>query len=153
MNAGLLLLNPMTATMGADDPLFLAGLATLAGIVLLLWLFLWFFPIKLWIAARVTKTPVGLLDLVFMRMRRVPPARIVNPLICATAAGVRVSRLQLESHYLAGGNPQNVVAGMIAASKLKADLPVEQACELDLAGLDVVAEVKRRNRRSVQPNQ
>jgi uncharacterized protein YqfA (UPF0365 family) len=109
---------------------------------LALWLFLWLFPIKLWITAKFTHTPVGLVDMIAMRLRRVPPPVIVNPLINAVQAGLEVTRKQLEVHYLAGGNVGLVVQAMISAQKARLDLTIDQACAIDLAGRNVLEAVK-----------
>ncbi len=117
------------------------------GFIFFLWLFFYLIPIKLWIAAKLTRTPVGLLDMVGMRFRRVSPPSIVNPMINGIQAGVVVTRKQMESHYLAGGNVAKVVMALIASMKAKIDLTVDQACAIDLAGRDVLEAV----RMSVEP--
>ncbi|MBN1867353.1 flotillin-like protein FloA [Candidatus Sumerlaeota bacterium] len=129
------------------DPTVALGIGIVAFIVIFLWLFVWLIPIKLWIAALMTRTPVGLLDMIGMRLRRVSPALIVNPLIAAVQARVEASRVQLESHYLAQGNVWMVVQAMISASKAKLDLTLDQACAIDLAGRNVLDAV----RMSVEP--
>ncbi|HLR43247.1 MAG TPA: flotillin-like FloA family protein, partial [Pseudogracilibacillus sp.] len=63
-----------------------------------------FVPAALWISALAAGVRVGLFTLVGMRLRRVVPSRVINPLIKAYKAGLDVSTNQLESHYLAGGN-------------------------------------------------
>lgn len=125
----------------------LIPIVIVAVIVVFLWLFVWLIPIKLWIAAITTKAPVGLVDMIGMRFRRVPPATIVNSLINGVQACVPVSRRMLESHYLAGGNVYKVVQAMISASKAKIELTADQACAIDLAGRDVLEAV----RMSVEP--
>jgi uncharacterized protein YqfA (UPF0365 family) len=47
--------------------------------ILFLWLFFTFVPVALWISALAANVRVGILTLVGMRLRRVVPARIVNP--------------------------------------------------------------------------
>lgn len=125
------------------------GLAIVIIVVLIifLWLFFWLVPIRLWIAAKTTRTPVGILDMIAMRLRRVSPPMIVNPLIAAVQARVVASRQQLESHYLAGGNVWMVVQAMISAQKAKIELNLDQACAIDLAGRNVLEAVKM----SVEP--
>ncbi|HUT24810.1 MAG TPA: flotillin-like protein FloA [Sumerlaeia bacterium] len=116
-------------------------------IILFLWLFLWLIPVKLWIAAKLTRTPVGLVDMIGMRFRRVAPSLIVNPMIAAVQARVPATRMQLESHYLAGGNVWMVVQALISSQKARIDLSVDQACAIDLAGRNVLEAVKM----SVEP--
>ena len=63
----------------------------------------WLVPIGLWITAIAAGVKVGIFDLVAMRLRRVPPAAIVEPQINATKAGLNLSLDDLEAHFLAGG--------------------------------------------------
>ncbi len=99
-------------------------------------------PIGLWISAVAAGVRVGLLSLVAMRLRRVPPARIILPLIKADKAGIDVNQNQLEAHYLAGGNVDRVVNALIAADKARIALPFDRAAAIDLAGRDVLDAVK-----------
>ncbi len=108
---------------------------------------LYFVPVKLWIAAKTTGVNVSLLSLVAMRLRRIPPQDIVNPLIASTQAGVQVSRRQLEAHFLAGGRVWMVVQALISADKAKIELNYDRAAAIDLAGRNVLEAVKM----SVEP--
>ncbi|MBE3102970.1 MAG: flotillin-like protein FloA [Bacilli bacterium] len=112
-----------------------------AGFILLA-IFLTFVPIALWISAVAAGVRVSILTLVGMRLRRVIPSRIVNPLIKAVKAGLSVNINQLESHYLAGGNVDRVVNALIAAHRANIDLPFERAAAIDLAGRDVLEAVQ-----------
>lgn len=115
--------------------------------------FLYFVPINLWITAIFSGVRVGLLELVFMRIRKVPPSIIVNSLITATKAGLTVqedgSELRrklkasdLETHYLAGGNVPQVIKALISADKANINLTFKQATAIDLAGRDVFEAVQ-----------
>ncbi len=75
-------------------------------------------------------------------LRRVIPARVVNPLVKARKAGLQISINQLESHYLAGGNVDRVVNALIAAHRANIDLTFERAAAIDLAGRDVLEAVQ-----------
>ena len=77
-----------------------------------------------------------------MRLRRVIPSRIVNPLIKATKAGLKVGANQLEAHYLAGGNVDRVVNALIAAQRANIPLEFERAAAIDLGGRDVLQAVQ-----------
>ena len=115
----------------------------IAGVVVLFFLILFtFIPVGLWIAAISAGVRVSLISLVAMRLRRVPPARIINPLIKAEKAGLDVEQNQLEAHYLAGGNVDRVVDALIAADKARIALPFDRAAAIDLAGRDVLDAVK-----------
>jgi len=78
-------------------------------VIVFLLVLLSFVPIGLWISAWAAGVSVGLLTLVGMRLRRVPPARIVLPMIKAAKGGIPVTVDKLEAHYLAGGNVDRVV--------------------------------------------
>ncbi|MEX2501932.1 MAG: flotillin-like protein FloA, partial [Trueperaceae bacterium] len=114
-----------------------------AGAVVLFFIVLFtIIPVGLWIAAISAGVKVSLISLVAMRLRRVPPARIINPLIKAEKAGLDVSQDQLEAHFLAGGNVDRVVDALIAADKARITLPFDRAAAIDLAGRDVLDAVK-----------
>ena len=98
------------------DLLISTGLLVFAAMVGL-GIFLHFVPIGLWISALAADVHVGIFTLIGMRMRRVPPAKIVMPLIKANKAGLDVNVNQLEAHYLAGGNVDKVVDALIASQR------------------------------------
>ncbi|GAE90249.1 hypothetical protein JCM21531_3841 [Acetivibrio straminisolvens JCM 21531] len=77
-----------------------------------------------------------------MRLRRVVPSRVINPLIKATKAGINVSINKLEAHYLAGGNVDRVVNALIAAQRANIPLEFERAAAIDLAGRNVLEAVQ-----------
>lgn len=108
-----------------------------------LWLFLYILPLNLWITAIFSGVRVNLLNLVFMRFRKVPPGLIVRSLILATKAGIQdISTNQLETHYLAKGNIINVIKALVVADKANLDLNFKQATAIDLAGRDVLKAVQ-----------
>jgi uncharacterized protein YqfA (UPF0365 family) len=112
-----------------------------AGIILF-FIFLYFVPINLWITALFSGVRVGLFELVFMRIRKVPPRVIVESLITATKAGLKLTSTDLETHYLAGGNVPNVIRALISAEKANIHLDFKQATAIDLAGRDVFQAVQ-----------
>jgi uncharacterized protein YqfA (UPF0365 family) len=101
-----------------------------------------FVPVMLWISAMASGVYIGLTTLIGMRLRRIVPSRIVNPLIKARKAGLNVNITQLETHYLAGGNIDRVVDALIAAQRANIDLVFERAAAIDLAGRDVLQAVQ-----------
>lgn len=111
-------------------------------LILGLTVFLSFVPIGLWISSLAAGVNIGIFTLVGMRLRRVVPSRIVNPLIKARKAGLNVTVNQLEAHYLAGGNVDRVVNALIAAQRAAIDLSFERAAAIDLAGRDVLQAVQ-----------
>lgn len=116
-------------------------LAVIAAIIVLA-VFFTFVPVMLWISALAAGVKISIFTLVGMRLRRVIPSRVVNPLIKAHKAGINVSTNQLESHYLAGGNVDRVVNALIAAERANIVLPFERGAAIDLAGRDVLQAVQ-----------
>ena len=116
--------------------------AIIIGIIIVLAIFFTFVPITLWISALAAGVRISIFTLIGMRLRRVIPSRIVNPLIKASKAGLTVTINQLESHYLAGGNVDRVVNALIAAHRANIELPFERAAAIDLAGRDVLEAVQ-----------
>ncbi|MBT3254441.1 MAG: flotillin-like protein FloA [Candidatus Marinimicrobia bacterium] len=114
----------------------------LIGLVAFLVLFTYFIPIGLWISAAAAQVYVGLLTLIGMRLRRIPPPLIINSLVSARKAGLDMDTNVLEAHYLAGGDVNKVVLALIAADKANIDLEFQRAAAIDLAGRDVLDAVK-----------
>ncbi|TAH26622.1 MAG: UPF0365 family protein [Cytophagales bacterium] len=104
--------------------------------------FLYFVPMNLWITAVVSGVRVSLIQLVVMRIRKVPPSTIVNALITSTKAGLNLTSNDLETHFLAGGNVPNVIKALISADKANIALTFKQATAIDLAGRDVFEAVQ-----------
>jgi len=120
----------------------LAIFAIIVVVIIFLSLFFSFVPVGLWISAAAAGVRVGIVTLVGMRLRRVIPSRVVNPLIKAQKAGLDVTINQLEAHYLAGGNVDKVVNALIAAQRANIPLGFERAAAIDLAGRDVLEAVQ-----------
>ena len=107
-----------------------------------LWIIFYFIPIGLWFQALVSGVRISLLQLIFMRWRKVPPGVIVRAMIEGTKAGIELSRNDLEAHYLAGGHVERVVHALVSASKANIDLGFKMATAIDLAGRDVFEAVQ-----------
>lgn len=107
-----------------------------------LWIIFYFIPIGLWFQALVSGVRISLLQLVFMRWRKVPPGIIVRSMIEASKAGIELLRNDLEAHYLAGGRVERVVHALVSASKANIDLSFKMATAIDLAGRDVFEAVQ-----------
>jgi len=117
-------------------------IATGIGAIFLLWLLFYFIPVGLWFTALVSGVRISLLQLILMRWRKVPPGAIVNSLIAATKAGLKLKRDDMEAHYLAGGHVQAVVNALISADKANIALDFKTATAIDLAGRDVLEAVQ-----------
>jgi uncharacterized protein YqfA (UPF0365 family) len=114
----------------------------LVAILAVLGIILYLVPVPLWIAAWASGAYVGLMTLVGMRFRRVPPSIIVTARISAAKAGLPLPINDLEAHYLAGGDVVRVVTALISADKANIPLPFNRAAAIDLAGRDIVEAVK-----------
>ncbi|HWJ80514.1 MAG TPA: flotillin-like protein FloA [Niallia sp.] len=110
--------------------------------IILVGILLTFVPVMLWISALAAGVRISIFTLIGMRLRRVIPSRVVNPLIKAHKAGLNVTINQLESHYLAGGNVDRVVNALIAAHRANIELSFERCAAIDLAGRDVLEAVQ-----------
>ena len=120
-----------------------AGIVVLCVVIfILLIIFLYLVPVGLWFQALVSGVHTSLIQLMFMRFRKVPPSVIVNNMINATKAGLKLSQNELEAHYLAGGNVTNVVQALISSSKANMNLDFRTATAIDLAGRDVLKAVQ-----------
>jgi len=110
--------------------------------ICLLFIFLIFIPINLWITAIFSGVRINLLELIFMKIRKVPPRIIVESLITATKAGLDINTAEIETHYLAGGHVPSVIKALISADKANIKLSFKQATAIDLAGRDVFEAVQ-----------
>ncbi|MFJ5964821.1 MULTISPECIES: flotillin-like protein FloA [unclassified Bacillus (in: firmicutes)] len=124
------------------DPSTLLLFVIIAAGLIVLSIFFTFVPVMLWISALAAGVKVSIFTLVGMRLRRVIPNRVVNPLIKAHKAGLDVTINQLESHYLAGGNVDRVVNALIAAQRANIELNFARCAAIDLAGRDVLEAVQ-----------
>ena len=94
--------------------------------------------ISLWFQAFVSGTPISLMNIIGMSLRKIPPRIIVTARITSYKAGLKgITVSDLETHYLAGGHVTEVVRAMIAADKANIDLDWRRATAIDLAGRDL----------------
>ena len=94
-------------------------------------------PIKQWFIALVSGAHISMTRLVGMKLRKVDYRLIVNTYIMARKGGIDLNVVDLETHFMAGGNVDRVVKALIAANSAGLDLSVELAKAIDLAGSDV----------------
>lgn len=110
--------------------------------IIVLSMFFSFVPIGLWITAFFSGVKVSMATLTGMRLRRVAPSKIINPMIKATKAGLDIKVNELEAHYLAGGNVDTLVDALIAAQRADIPLDFTRAAAIDLAGRNVLEAVQ-----------
>ncbi len=99
-------------------------------------------PFKLWFRALVSSAHISMIRLIGMKMRKVDLQLIVLNYITARKAGLKITVDELETHYMAGGNVENVVKALVAAFSASIDLTVQKAKAIDLAGRDVYEAVR-----------
>jgi len=117
-------------------------LLMIAGAFIFILLFLYFVPVNLWITAVFSNVRISIMNLILMRLRKVPPSIVVNALITSTKAGLSVTANEIETHFLAGGNVNNVIKALISADKANIPLTFKLATAIDLAGRDVADAVQ-----------
>src|SRR6476661_10090359 len=109
----------------------------IVGSFIALLFFFYLLPVNLWFTAQLSGVRVSLLNLMLMRLRKVSPALVVNAMITSTKAGLNLTTNDIETHYLAGGNVNNVIKALISADKANIPLDFKLATAIDLAGRDV----------------
>jgi uncharacterized protein YqfA (UPF0365 family) len=107
-------------------------------IIIGLMLFLYYFPLGLWIRTIAAGVPLSIMSLIRMRLIGIQPGVIVTNLVRARKAGLQLTVDQMQSHYLAGGNVENVTLAMIAAQRAQIPLEWQRASAIDLAGRNVL---------------
>ncbi len=131
-------MNELFSEIGVDLGLIIILFIIVVGIII----FFWLIPVRLWIAAFSAGAHVGIVRLIGMRLRRVPPAKIVNARIMAVKAGLDVQIDKMEAHFLAGGNIEGVILALISADKANIPLTFDRAAAIDLAGRQVFEAVQ-----------
>ena len=118
----------------------------LLGVILFALLIIFYFvPLGLWIQAIVSVGlgEITIVDLIRMRLRKIPPRLVVDSIINLNKAGLEsISTGMMETHYLAGGNVPNVTISLIAADKALIPLDFATCTAIDLAGRDVKGAVE-----------
>lgn len=114
----------------------------IVGALIFILLFLYFVPVNLWITAVFSNVRISIMNLILMRLRKVPPSIVVNAMINSTKAGLNVTTNEVETHFLAGGNVNNVIKALISADKANIPLTFKMATAIDLAGRDVADAVQ-----------
>jgi len=127
--------------MGNVPSVIVVGVVVLAVAFLIIFYFIGS-AIQLWMQAIFSGCRVGLLSIIFMRLRKVPPKLMVEAKITAVKAGISLTTDELESHYLARGDVLRVVQALIAADKANIPLPFKRAAAIDLAGRNVLEAVQ-----------
>jgi uncharacterized protein YqfA (UPF0365 family) len=104
-----------------------------------------------WLKARLNGAPVGVLNLLGMRLGGVPYSLVVDARITAVKAGIPLETDKIAAHFLAGGNVVPTVQAIVAAQKAGIALNWDRACAIDLATKGSNKSVVEAVRTSVDP--
>jgi len=104
----------------------------------------------LWTRAMFSRVNISWWHIMYLRFKQIPQDLIVDTMIKASEAGIKLTTSEMESHYLAGGDVHNVVDALIAAKNadseladnLKLNLTFGVAANIDLAKFDVLKAVQ-----------
>ncbi|HZT13960.1 MAG TPA: flotillin-like protein FloA [Candidatus Baltobacteraceae bacterium] len=106
--------------------------------IIVFFVFMYYIPVGMWFRTIAAGVPLSIGALVRMRIIGIPPSVIVTNLVRSRKAGLSLTVDQMQSHYLAGGNVENVVLAMIAAQRAQIPLEWQRAAAIDLAGRNVL---------------
>src|SRR3546814_1454836 len=115
----------------------IATILFIVGGIIAFFLILYIFPVNLWFTAYLSGVKVSLINLVLMRLRKVPPVLVVNGMITSTNAGLNLTSKEIETNYLAGGHDNNVIKALISADRANIPLAYKMATANDLTVRDV----------------
>ena len=105
------------------------------GVVGIVLLIVFFFSLNLGLEllrAYLSGTPIKLMQLITLKLQKIPVRLIVDARITLFRSGLDVSVEDLSAHYLAGGRVNNVVTGMLTAKEKNINLSFDHACAIDL---------------------
>ena len=80
-------------------------LLIIAGTFIFILFFLYFVPVNLWITAVFSNVKISILNLILMRLRKVPPSIVVNAMINSTKSGLNITTNEIETHF----NPRSII--------------------------------------------
>lgn len=120
----------------------MTAILVVLGIVVLVVLLLLAQFISLWLQAYMSRAGVRLSDLIGMRLRKVDMRTMVLSKIRAIRAGIDITTVEMENHYLSGGRVPTVVTALIAANRAGIELTWKTATAIDLAGRDILEAVQ-----------
>lgn len=126
-------------------------LVVLIGVPSLIAFFIVFSFFSTWLKAMLNGAPVGMLNLLGMRLGGVPYSLVVDARITAVKAGIELATDKIAAHFLAGGNVVPTVQAIVAAQKAGIELDWDRACAIDLATKGSGKSVVEAVRTSVDP--
>jgi len=115
----------------------------IAGFIIFL-LIIYLIPIGLWFSAQVAGVNISIVEILLVRLRKIPVEEVINGLIIAKKGGITVTSNQLQALYLGGGNIKNVVHGLVMAKHLGLEISFEKAAKANIKGLDIIKAIQNR---------
>lgn len=111
-------------------------MAYLSFIGLVFWLFLFFYmvPVVSWYTAKQANLDIGIMNLIAMRLRKVPPGLIVNNASRLKQNDIDFNIQSLQVHYLKGGNVHKLTEALLKAKSNCVDLTYDEAATRELDG-------------------
>ena len=97
-----------------------------------------------YITAKFAESPIPLMDLIFMKIRKVNLEAVVNSYIMLSKSEVKIKLTDLETADLAGQDLSNITSGLITAKKKGILMTIQQAMEADKKNLNIVSEINKR---------
>jgi uncharacterized protein YqfA (UPF0365 family) len=107
--------------------------------------------VRIYLRALFSGAKVTFIELIALRLRRIPLGLVVDNRIAAVRSGVPLSIDDLSTHHLAGGDVPMVVLALIAARKAGIKLIFDRACAIDLATKGTGKSVIEAVRTSINP--
>ena len=92
-----------------------------------------------WLRARWAGLNLPASHVLGMRLRKVRPGPVIRAAAAAKRADLALDVARLETHALAGGDPEAAVAALIEARQRGDEAPVDEIFALDLVGMDGAA--------------
>ena len=121
------------------NQVMIAILAVLILMIVLLAFYL--FPLRIWSKAQLFGVWISYKDMKAMKKKKVPDEIIFKALIAGRKGKILMYTDQLIGHYLAGGDLENLVDGLIAAQNAGLRLTFEKACAADFNDINLVQAV------------
>ena len=112
------------------SPIFVFATLFIGILLLLCTVFYFKFGREL-LKARASGVPVKFIELIALKLRKVPSDVIIDARIKAANNGINISIDDLATHFLAGGNVNMVVDGLVSAKENNLNLTFDQIVKLD----------------------
>ena len=97
---------------------------------------------RLWFRAHAAGSPISILELMAMALRKSPPHLLVPPYLEVHKAGLDVPLYRLEELHRGGARVREICRAAVLAKDAERDIPFDQVATLDLQGVDVLQHVK-----------